>query len=93
MLASPVRLSFPDAKTQCHTRRRACRPKVCAAPEVQLLITPLRMGSSIGLCLQPRIYQLGLVHHVREQLERVNEKSYEGTEPLQFRVSTADARN
>ena len=28
-----------------------------------------------------RIYQLGLVHQVREQLERVNEKSYEGTEP------------
>ena len=40
-----------------------------------------------------RIYQLGLVHQVREQLERVNEKSYEGTEPLQFRDNAARTKN
>ena len=40
-----------------------------------------------------RIYQLGLVHRVREQLERVNEKSYEGTEPLQFRDNAARTKN
>ena len=37
--------------------------------------------------------QLGLVHQVREQLERVNEKSYEGTEPLQFRDNAARTKN
>ena len=40
-----------------------------------------------------RTYQLGLVHQVREQLERVNEKSYEGTEPLQFRDTAARTKN
>src|SRR5215467_15895452 len=40
-----------------------------------------------------RIYQLGLVHQVREQLERVNEKSYECSEPLQFRDTAARTKN
>ena len=32
-------------------------------------------------------YQLGLASQVREHLERVNERAYEGREPLHFRDS------
>jgi len=34
-----------------------------------------------------RRYQLGLANQVREHLERVNERAYEGREPLHFRDS------
>ena len=34
-----------------------------------------------------RRYQLGIVHQVREHLERANEKAYEGHTPLHFRDS------
>jgi integrase len=36
-----------------------------------------------------RRYQLGIVHQVREHLERANEKAYEGRTPLHFRDSEA----
>lgn len=37
-----------------------------------------------------RRYQFGIVHQVREHLERANEKAYEGHTPLHFRDSAAD---
>ena len=32
-----------------------------------------------------RVYQLGLVHQVREHMERANDKAYQGREPLHLR--------
>src|SRR6202035_2288717 len=40
-----------------------------------------------------RWYQLGLVDQIREHLERVNEKTYEGGEPIQNRDSGNRERN
>ena len=40
-----------------------------------------------------RVYQLGLVHQVREHMERVNEKAYEGREALHLRDSAARGEN
>ena len=40
-----------------------------------------------------RVYQLGLVHQVREQLERANEKAYGGREALHFRDSDLPKEN
>ena len=34
-----------------------------------------------------RRYQLGIIHQVREHLERANEKAYQGRDPLHFRDS------
>jgi hypothetical protein len=34
-----------------------------------------------------RRYQLGLIHQLREHLERANEKAYHGRDPLNFRDS------
>jgi hypothetical protein len=34
-----------------------------------------------------RRYQLGIIHQVREHLERANEKTYQGRDPLDFRDS------
>jgi integrase len=38
-----------------------------------------------------RRYQLGLIHQVREHLERANEKTYQGRDPLHFRDSRVPA--
>jgi hypothetical protein len=38
-----------------------------------------------------RRYQLGLIHQVREHLERANEKTYHGRDPLHFRDSRVPA--
>jgi hypothetical protein len=36
-----------------------------------------------------RVYQLGLVHQVREHLERANDKAYQGREALHLRDSAS----
>jgi integrase len=36
-----------------------------------------------------RVYQLGLVHQVREHMERANDKAYRGREPLHLRDSAS----
>ena len=38
-----------------------------------------------------RRYQLGIIHQVREHLERANEKPYRGRDPLHFRDSRVPA--
>jgi len=38
-----------------------------------------------------RRYQLGIIHQVREHLERANEKAYQGRDPLHFRDSRVPA--
>ena len=38
-----------------------------------------------------RRYQLGLIHQVREHLERANKKAYNGRDPLHFRPSRVPA--
>ena len=38
-----------------------------------------------------RRYQLGIIHQVREYLERANEKAYQGRDPLHFRDSRVAA--
>ena len=38
-----------------------------------------------------RRYQLGLIHQVLEHLERANEKTYQGRDPLHFRDSRVPA--
>jgi hypothetical protein len=37
-----------------------------------------------------RVYQLGLVHQVREHMERANEKAYQGREALHLRDSVSE---
>jgi hypothetical protein len=39
-----------------------------------------------------RVYQLGLVHQVREHLERANDKAYQGREALHLRDSASPLR-
>ena len=36
------------------------------------------------------MYQLGLVHQVREHLERANDKAYQGREALHLRDSASE---
>ncbi len=36
-----------------------------------------------------RVYQLGLVHQVREHMERANDNAYQGREPLHLRDSAS----
>ena len=36
-----------------------------------------------------RVYQLGLVHQVREHMERANDKAYQGREALHLRDSAS----
>jgi hypothetical protein len=60
-------------------------PALAAAhnPATLALTTAIRHGSPET----KRRYQLGLIHHVREHLERANGKTYQGRDPLHFRDS------
>jgi hypothetical protein len=92
-VAKPLYLSEP---TRCEQANPKCQTGVAIYSLRHVFCTPLSWVAPDAIVQRAmrhsspdikRRYQLGLIHQVREHLERANEKTYQGRDPLHFRDS------